>query len=134
MKDRGLSRGQERRASQDEPVPERKPPVRQSFPDRRAPGQIGEGEVREDRIGDSIDPLLGGHALPGFLRVIQIRGPIQPPEQDRLARKKKRPERQRQHSPPPDRPDKPPRQPKGRRYGARVREPEGGNLKESSQF
>ena len=98
--------------------------MRQRFPDRRAPGQIGEGEVREDRIGDSIDPLLRGHALPGFLRVIQIRGPIQPPEQDRLARKKKRPQRQRQRRPPPDRPDKPPRQPKGRRYGDRVGQPE----------
>src|SRR5262249_21689805 len=134
MKDRRLGSRQKRSPSEDEPIPEREASVNERFPHRRAPREIRIRQIREDRIGNVVDPLLGSDSPPGLLRVIHVGRPVETPEQHRLAGEEKRPSHEKQRRPPADRTDEPPRQPERRPNGDRIGQPERGNLEVSRQF
>ena len=71
--------GKERAPGEDEAIPEGDSPVHERLADGASPGQVGEGNVREDRIAHRTDRLCLRRVLPGVVPVVEIRRSVDTP-------------------------------------------------------
>jgi hypothetical protein len=72
-----LRRREQRVPREHEPVPEREAAVDESLPDGRAPRDVREREVGEDRVRDALDAALRGDGAPRVVRVVEVRGTVE---------------------------------------------------------
>ena len=90
-----MSRGAARRpgpcpssgvARENEAVPQGKPAVGRGLPHGRAPGKVGEREVREDRVRGGRGAFFHGDRVPWVGGRVEIRGTVEPAAQEGLPR------------------------------------------------
>ena len=128
MKDPRLRGSQQGCSPEDEPIPEGDSPVRDGFPHRRAPGQVGERQIGQDRVSSFRDAVLGGDPLPRLELEIEIRGAVQASEDHRLPREDQRKQDQEERAGERDARDEPPSEPDRESRRRRIRQPQGRNF------
>ncbi len=94
MEERISGAGKQRTPAEDEAVPERNPSVCDRLADGASPGQVGEGDVRENWIAHRADHFGFWRVLPRVVPVVEIRRPVDTPGQEGTAGENQRENRQ----------------------------------------